>query len=860
MITIKLAGVDITSDCIISRCEFVSQTNGEPGTCSVTVRADTVQSFVIGSRIECLINGTRAWDGYLMQIERAYPFVAMEVGPNSPRFYVLHGVDVNILFQKRVVFNTSSLASMDGPLFPPNTPDTTAINALVTSWLDLSSDNLNVTSGIVGVATINEDQPARPFGPSHTFGQAMAQISALTGAVWYIDPDRVLRYVDDEQITAPFGITDDPSATPPGYIGAREIRLTFGTEPLTNDFFAWGMGYGSDSPVATRVTDAWSVSTFGRWQDARVYSAVYKQATINRIGNSYVYGSPANNRGRNEPPFMVTCKVFEHGLRAGMVVSVWLNGLGFGASLPIRKLTIRPITTNDAEYELVLARIVDTPWTTIDPWRIARPRLPRLPSIRAPLPSLPGVGTGTCADIDCGLTDTFTRVSTLGWGYSDVGILWSHYWSGTDSSASFSVSSGKGIIAAGSGSSVKARFGSARATLPHTIAATVYMTGPISPGSESANTENAAINASNSLLQFYPEWQSSPSSPVGRLQLRYRGYTPTGSRYDGIDFTQPVRVKMEVTTTDVRARWWYVGNPEPSTWHVSINYAAIGQPPPTDTTFAIDANSAPFTSTRDFTWYFDDIDHSSFSSCALSAFDTFTRTTPLALGSADWGISSSGFAWVTGGISSGQALYCNGYAGVFHCDNFTGFGGFARVTIPELKLVPEWTVRVRFRVPQDLSVLDFVYTDLLSVSVLSSGSIILNMNMAGNGWSQLGGISLQGSDPVPFSWQPGEWYEVRLFVSWLGTGAGTTKARVWREGEAEPQTWLLERSHTVEALVNPDLRLNVASNMYTTDVQRTDEILIDEIDFSGVGSELGFRPCAEATTETLIDNWFRSSG
>lgn len=382
MIVIKVAGTDITADCLIQKCGFVSLTNGTPGTCTITVRATTIRTFVLGSRIELLINGMRIWDGYLMQIDYAYPFPAQP--PDSPRLYVLHGVDVNILFQKRIVFNPQSPTSMDGPLFGANTPDTTAISTLVNSWLDLSSDGLDTSSGVVGVATINEDQSARPFSASHTFGQAMAQISTLTGAVWYIDPDRVLRYADVDVADAPFELSDMPTGSQVGY---REAKIVSDGTVLVNDRFDWGAGQGSSKMVFARTQDAASIAAHGRWQEAALHTAVWKQATINRIGQSVVYGSPSNRRGHKDDRLVVECTVLAPGLRAGMKARFISNAFGIDQVLPIRRMAIEFPTPTDAVYRLTLSHEIDGAWASIDPFRVNMPRI-RPPRLRRLIPPI----------------------------------------------------------------------------------------------------------------------------------------------------------------------------------------------------------------------------------------------------------------------------------------------------------------------------------------------------------------------------------------------------------------------------------------------------------------------------------------
>jgi outer membrane protein assembly factor BamB len=48
---------------------------------------------------------------------------------------------------------------------------------------------------------------------------------------------------------------------------------------------------------------------------------------------------------------------------------------------------------------------------------------------------------------------------------------------------------------------------------------------------------------------------------------------------------------------------------------------------------------------------------------------------------------------------------------------------------------------------------------------------------------------------VPFKWSPNTWYQVKARVDVAADGSGVIRARAWKRGEPEPETWLLETPH-----------------------------------------------------------------
>lgn len=377
-VVISVDGTDITDDVIIETASFTSQANGVPGTAVLRIKdVPHTREVITGKRMTVDIDGERAWTGYVMQVSRVYAHSATPTGPQHARLLQINGVDINILFLKRIVFNQADPTIIESPQYPDGTADTTVLNDLFDDWLYLTGDNLDTTTMIENVADINIDQEARPWSGSHQWGQVMSSIASLPGAVYYIDPDRRVVWTDVDTPNAPFALSDRPTGAEVGY---RGMELLKDGSRLINDFLAIGFGYGDHEPVYSREQDATSISTHGRWQDAILSNGVYKQATIDRIAESVIYGSPSNKRGAKDDRVSVTLTVFQPGFRVGQKVSFESEVFGFTDVIPIRQQTITFINPTSPRYRMVLSHEIDPPWGFIDSfWPHLRDRAGRPP-------------------------------------------------------------------------------------------------------------------------------------------------------------------------------------------------------------------------------------------------------------------------------------------------------------------------------------------------------------------------------------------------------------------------------------------------------------------------------------------------
>ena len=445
---VYIDGINVTKatgdPMLFASARFMSAVNGVAGTASFRVRDDLGNvTYTPGQSLELIIDGLRVWTGFVSSVKRVYAFPALNVTEFGPtRFFDIEGVDLNILFSRRIVFNQTTPADVLAPLYGPHTPDVTVIGDLFADWIDLTGDGLDTSTGVTAVATINEDQNARPWEGSDTWGQAMQSISALPASIYYIRPNWEFAYVDTDTPDAPFGLSDVPDGvTTKGY---REVEILMDGTNLANDVFAWGVGYGSNAPVVSHISDSDSTSAHGLWQLGQTTFGVYKQDTIDRIADSILNGSPEHRRGAKDDREAVTLVTYEGGLLPAQKVDFHSEVFGFEDVIPIRKMEVTFPAPDKPRYELLLSHEIDAPWSFFDPYRFKLPHLPSLPAFPPfppiHLPEMPGVCTPY-------VSDTFTRAEGSGWGDADSGQHWTV--SGVNSSSR--VSGGQGVlVAAGS--------------------------------------------------------------------------------------------------------------------------------------------------------------------------------------------------------------------------------------------------------------------------------------------------------------------------------------------------------------------------------------------------------------------------
>jgi hypothetical protein len=378
LVNIRVDGVLISSDVDYRRSRFTTGANGQPGVAEIWVRdLDRAHAFVTGAEVRVSFRGVRQWGGYLASIRREYVFAAGSGRPDDePRWLMLECVDYNVLLNKRVYYKFSDPAHMEVKHWANGTPDDFVIGQLVSDHLQLNADNLSYDITHVGTPALpqiscNPDAPD-VFGigsAGWTWAEVMTAITSQTGAVYYIDPDKVFRYVDDSVKQSAFGwdgVSDAPNNT--STIGYRDVEFTSDGTKLRNDHLQWGAGQGADHMVFHRSTAPPSVEAHGLWQSAEVRYDMYCQESVNLRAQSWVYGSPQNRRGGKDDRFFSRVTLREPYFRVADVIDVESNEFGFTTTAPVRAAEITFPTPWDIKCILTISHELDPPWATFEFW------------------------------------------------------------------------------------------------------------------------------------------------------------------------------------------------------------------------------------------------------------------------------------------------------------------------------------------------------------------------------------------------------------------------------------------------------------------------------------------------------------
>jgi hypothetical protein len=444
---------------------------------------------------------------------------------------------------------------------------------------------------------------------------------------------------------------------------------------LANDVMAWGMGYGSQTPVFVRDTDATSQADHGLWQLSQISFGVYKQATIDRIAQSIIDGSPQNKRGAKNDRVAVQCVTYVPGLRPAQKVDFTSNAFGFNDVIPIRKMEIDFPAADTPKYSLTLSHEIDTPFGFFDPFLL------HLPNPKCPPPLVMGpnrkcilppiIHVGGC---DCGITDTFTRDVDPGWGTNDAGLVWSE---GVGSSGTFLTydDGSQGFIGEmwvmSAGASMSQEFAT---SLPTPFLAEVMFLATkdgsdlialgglaennIVAASLNVNKDTiTAASASVALIFRRGSGIGNGTDPVTQLQF----FRNPSSVFDYV--TSPISVVKNVwyhlkftfdASAALKAKIWAHGNVEPVSWVTS----AISAPSTTIyERFSLAAKSQLSTNAQMFVDY-DNLDITNVNRCTAVQFDNFERV----VAPGGWGTATpSGNVWTRSGSSNGQSSVGAGY-------------------------------------------------------------------------------------------------------------------------------------------------------------------------------------------------------
>jgi hypothetical protein len=383
-VKIEVAGADVTDLIMVESADFESAASGQVGTCEFWVKdLEHASSFVTGDEILLKLDDVVQWRGFVTQVSRRYAFaVDRTIDPTAtPRFIVVRGSDHNILFSKRYVFNKADITK-GAPILPQHTADNTAIAILGNDYLDLSGDGIS-TSGVTHVEDFAPDSEIEPWRAGMSWGEAMQVVCSITGGLFYIDPDKVLRYVSAEAVTAPWAVSDNPDGSVS--FGVRELRITRDGSGLATDALVWGAGLGSKDMHFGRYTSPAYEAIHGKWQWADYRQDLYHDASLLKRAKSYVDGT-VNGRGHRDDAISAEFVLFKRGLRVGQVVTVQCLTYQFNMPLPIRSMRINFVgaqrQASDGSFKWFVRFTVRAATFLEDPWSNAE--FPTPISVRPP--------------------------------------------------------------------------------------------------------------------------------------------------------------------------------------------------------------------------------------------------------------------------------------------------------------------------------------------------------------------------------------------------------------------------------------------------------------------------------------------
>lgn len=818
-----------------------SLVNGQPGRGHMRIRDDDqVLSFVGGEEVVVRIGGENKWRGFVVQGKRVYIAPALNVfDAGLTRWYDLEMVDINILFTKRIVFRQSDPDNVYGTLFPEGTADTTALANLFANFLDLFGDGLDTSTLIENVADINVDQEARGWSGGYTWVQAMQSLNMLPNGIFYIDPDKNVVWTDVDTPNAPFGLSDQPNGTTTR--GYREMEILKDGTNLANDVMAWGAGYGSDVPVFVRDQDATSQSEHGLWQRGVLSPGVYKQATINRIAESIIDGSPSSKRGAKNDRLSVGLATYEPGLRVAQKVDFTSEVFDFNDVIPIRKMVITFEAPDNPRYDIVLSHEIDPPWGFVDPFFLNLD----LPPPPPPPPPPTNKQKRVCQTSDDCLFENWDRVLLGSLGtVSSGGQDWENEIFPNPLYGEGGVDNGityvqKFVTVADQTASVHGELDPILLAhrdvfqAPFTVSTTIYISDPPQIGEGGPNFF-FQVSSGQATANLSIEGDVFLGSP--RMIMRAgsnAGVTTTTFAWPGTPAESPVRMIVTDTSVTVQA----FGQEVEQTGNIGDLPGDIDTLRNMEFTIrgstmqsAVRVEMGPIVVMSDFgvpmPWCPEP------DSDAFLVLDDFNRVDPIA-----WGTASSGYEWGAG-IDPGSA-------GNDATTSVTGSSGrialYSDITPGPDPDPPVVNMEIHETTDAPWNATHWVMTTRLQGSGRGRVGMVAEESDGGN--SRSWGITVDPSNAeanqiedtngdlhaIPGGFAQGTWY----FIKWEFQAGVFDRAKVWEDGDPEPD-WIynVEPSFGTPLVAPCDFRVAYVHDGDTSFGFQTASLLVDYIEFN----------------------------
>ena len=786
-------GVDITASVMLRDASFIALVNGAVGTCQFFVKdPDHSFSFAAGDEITLDIQGNRMWGGYLMRAKRMYFFPVQDTtnADTVVRGWQIEGVDYNILFRKRIVFDADHPTTKTDFTYPAGSWDDDIIKDIFDNYLDLTGLGITRT-GVTRVArAILDIAGAHHVGTvasaGHAWGDAMSSISRATGAVYYISPTKVLTYVDVDVPDTVWVLNDQPTGE--WDLGLRELEIPYNGTNLVNDMLVWGAALGVDHIAFSRAEDATSETEHGRWQDGLFTAGLYRQANVDLVADSYVYGTPQSKRGGKDDQISFVASLFQPVLMVGQKIRCISAIYGFDDVLPIRRMEItfptkpKEPNTGYPKMKLTISHEIDLPWSMFEqPPLRWQPFGGWKPPVFPPWDSLPPPedGVGEC---DCGTTDSFTRTvagfSNFNYppvtgliGTGESGIEWDVARYNGTSTVSLDGSTVKidATIANGSAPQFAAQKTGLWRTQYNTVKTVRFSFSDLPAGSKSFTFGGQMAGIG---WYAYIDVRTGSLAPFSQFGFLFSNFViiPSDFWVAG-DIYTVTQVDNGTNTTNLITNGT-------ATYSITKSVPATS-PLISQISFAAEGEARGITASQDVTFRFYDIDIPEVTVCTEGGiYDNFRRTV-----ASGWGTASSGDAWTVSGTGTGTT-------------SVTTFGGLGHGRANLNAAVQRF-----FQTPDDGPwqtgsgfTLTFLFlTDLLGTGsdftlldvTDADGTVELFIQMgAGSG----NGISIYSntSDSVAKTdWLADNWYWAKLeFVP-----GSVARAKVWTAEEDEPTGW-----------------------------------------------------------------------
>jgi hypothetical protein len=374
-IVITYNGTNITSHVLFETARFESQINATPGEFEFTVKDESrTLSFVTGKEVTLSVDGTLIFGGYLLQVSRTFAFPVVKTTTLSQvksRYWVLRGVDYNILFDKRVLRKTSNYLSQI-PSIAGSTMDGTALKAILNNYVDLDAAFTSDLTEIDNITTVSGDgtSPWSYKQQGTKLRDSFEDLAQRSGAVYYIAPDKRFHWHSLESVEARWGFSDQPNkgtitTSPLAYQGStygfRDVEAVEDGSVIVNDALIWGgseFAGSSGGTVFHRTENTTSQTDHGRWQLGEVHFGEEGYGIVDGVtarANAIVNGPPGatslgEEKGLRFSQWDITFTWFGHqvpflsGVRnhlyPGDLVTIALNVFGLTKVLPLRRITI----------------------------------------------------------------------------------------------------------------------------------------------------------------------------------------------------------------------------------------------------------------------------------------------------------------------------------------------------------------------------------------------------------------------------------------------------------------------------------------------------------------------------------------